>query len=69
MYEISFEKRNRNIECRHKETGCVGGRRKIIKVGEELSQPDAKVVDVSGKLLFPDLLTDIPILTWRLLVL
>ena len=26
---------------------------KIIKVGEELSQPDAKVVDVSGKLLFP----------------
>ena len=48
-----FEKRNRNIRCRHKETGCVGGRRKIIKVGEELSQPDAKVVDVSGKLLFP----------------
>ena len=26
---------------------------KIIKVGKELSQPDAKVVDVSGKLLFP----------------
>ena len=26
---------------------------KIIKVGEDLSQPDAKVVDVSGKLLFP----------------
>ncbi len=42
---------------------------KIIKVGKELSQPDAKVVDVSGKLLFRDLLTDIPILTWRLLVL
>ena len=38
---------------------------KIIKVGEELSQPDAKVVDVSGKLLSRDLLTDIPILTWR----
>ena len=31
MYEISFEKRNRNIRCRHKETGCVGGRRKNHK--------------------------------------
>ena len=26
---------------------------KIIQVGENLSQPDAKVLDVSGKLLFP----------------
>ena len=39
---------------------------KIIKVGKELSQPDAKVVDVSGKLLSRDLLTDIRILTWKL---
>ena len=32
---------------------CWWKAQKIIKVGEDLSQPDAKVVDVSGKLLFP----------------
>ena len=38
---------------------------KIAKVEEGLSNPEAKVIDVTGKLLFPALLTDIPILTWK----
>ncbi len=38
---------------------------KIVKVGQNLESEDARVVDVSGKLLFPDLLMDIHILTWK----
>lgn len=32
---------------------------KIVKVGQNLESEDARVVDVSGKLLFPGLLRDI----------
>lgn len=41
---------------------------KILDVGTGLSDPDASVIDVSGKYLFQDLLTRIRIWIWRCLL-
>ena len=69
MYEISFENGTVISGAGTRKQDVLVEGEKIIKVGKELSQPDAKVVDVSGSFFSRDLLTDIPILTWRLLVL
>ena len=53
MYEISFENGTVISGAGTRKQDVLVEGEKIIKVGEDLSQPDAKVVDVSGKLLFP----------------
>ena len=53
MYEISLKNGTVISGAGTRKQDVLVEGEKIIKVGEELSQPDAKVVDVSGKLLFP----------------